>query len=54
MGSTLIEGFRISFSATLDAFNIDAEKEKLNDFTGISSILIMIISYWQFVLDSSF
>jgi len=46
MGSTIIEGLRISDSATLDALKIEAENEKLNDFTGISSILSMIISYW--------
>lgn len=54
MGSTIIEGLRISYCATLDALKIEAENEKLNDFTGISSILIMIISCWYFILDSFF
>ena len=54
MGSTIIEGLRISDSATLDALKIEAKNEKLNDFTGISSILIMIISCWYFILDSFF
>lgn len=49
MGSTIIEGFRISDSATLDALEIEAENVKLNDFAGISSFLIMIFSYWYFI-----
>ena len=49
MGSTIIEGVRISDSATLDALEIEAENVKLNDFTGISSFLIMIFSYWYFI-----
>jgi len=32
MGSTIREGFRISYSATLDALKIEAENVKLNDF----------------------
>ena len=50
MGSTTMEGFRILYSATLEDLKIVAENKILNDVTVISSILIMIISYWYFML----
>lgn len=44
-----MEGFRFLYSATLDDLKIDTENKRLNDVTLISSILIMIISYWHFM-----
>ena len=50
MGSTTMEGFRILYSATLEDLKIVAENKMLNDVTVICPILIMIISYWYFML----
>lgn len=50
MRSTTLEGFRILYSATLDDLKIVAENKMLNDVSVISSTVIMIISYWYFML----
>lgn len=46
--------FRRFYSATLGELKIEAENEKLNDFTANSPILIMIISYQYFLIYSSY
>lgn len=43
MGSTVIEGFRTLYNATLDDSKIEAGQEKSNNSTEIGSVLIMII-----------
>lgn len=42
MGNIIIQGIRILYSVTLDDWKIKTENEKINDFTEISIIPIMI------------